>query len=131
MKYEVATVAAHWWALELLEMSPKNFDIGGTLPCELLASILFATEAMKNMPSIEQVECFEKKLEEKINSELENMENITLYVDYVADDLLTEALSSAGINANVLPIKTTMNITRNKVSVSKGYAEPSKVLFSI
>lgn len=58
MKYEVATVAAQWWAYELLEMSPKNFDIGGNEPCELLASILLATEAMKNMPSIEQVEFF-------------------------------------------------------------------------
>lgn len=69
-------------------------------------------------------------MEIKINSELKKVENITLSVDYVADDLLTEALSSAGINANVLPLKTTMHINRDKVAVSKGYGSPSKVIFS-
>ena len=130
MELKAATVAAQWWAYEIMDRSPNNFDIGAKEIHEFLASMFLAIEAEKNAPSVDKIETFEKKLNERINIELKRSGTLMLHVDYTPEGVLSEVLTDVGISPKVLPVKTTMHISKDEVSVSKGYGAPFKVIFS-
>lgn len=86
----------------------------------------------KSSISKEQVVIFKEELAQLI---VEKMSyswkgECILDVDYHPDMLLYTAAQIAGIDDNMsFPWKTSMRITKNKVSVSEGYAAPWETLW--
>ena len=61
---------------------------------------------------------------------MQKTNNLTIYVDYSGDEILTEALEKAGLENVILPWKTVMWIEGLNISVREGYGSEIKEIYS-
>ena len=129
MKYY--EVAAKWWADKIRKASPANFNNGDDGQRGGMAMIMATMIAMKNEPSSEVVDLFEKKLAEKIKEEVERRGQLSLDCDYSPDITLGNIANQTGVDTMSFPWKTNMNITADKVCVSFGYGSGYDTIFPV
>lgn len=126
---EYNKVAAKWWADKLRNVDPGNFDnVDNSSVCNLVI-ILATISALDSEPSSKAIDLFEEKLADTIKEHVENHSSMTLSVDYGPDYILGSIAHETGVSTNVFPWKTTMWIQKDKVSISAGYAAPTKTIF--
>ena len=126
---EYNKVAAKWWADRLRNVGPGNFNNGDESSTGGMAMALATLLAMNSQPSEDAIDLFEAKLAETIKKHVEDRGSMTLSVDYGPDYILSSVAQETGVSSNGFPWKTTMWIYKDKVTVSAGYAAPSKVIF--
>lgn len=98
-----------------------------------MAFLMAMMVSSKSSISKEQIDTFKKALADIIVEQLESSyyEECRLGVDYHPDMLLYSAAQKAGINDDMgFPWKTNMCISKEKVSVSAGYAAPWETLWT-
>lgn len=118
-------VASNWWADAIKNPSFDNGD-----PFTSIFATLLTADMDK--PSNDKVEKFKKYLADEIRKGIiENPNYFTLSVDYDPDEHLSKAASKAHLDTSVasFPWKTTMFVTRDKVSVRAGYGAAEEVLY--
>ena len=124
----VIEVATNWWA-DAIKL--PTFDNGDAVANKLATNL----NADMKQPEDDKIEKFKKYLGNEIRKGITVNFNrgFTLYVDYAPDpdSCLSVAANKAHLDAGVarFPWYTTMFITRDKVSVSKGYCAPEEVLY--
>ncbi len=125
---EYVKVAANWWANIIV--NPK-FDNGDDSNADGMAFLLTMMVNSKSSISKEQIDIFRKELADIIVEQMKSSRNgeCNLDVDYEPDMLLHEAAHKAGIDDMGFPWKTSMVISKDKVSVSVGYAADWKTLW--
>lgn len=117
---EYVKIAVNWWANAIV--NPK-FDNGDDSTG--IAVLLRMMVNTKNSISKEQIAIFKKELADLIVEQLNSTSygECRLGVDYQPDTLLSTAAQKAGIANDIgFPWKTDMVISKEKVSVSAGYA---------
>ena len=122
---KVIRVAADWWAEAVA--NPK-FDNGDAFT-SLFAAVLTAD---MQKPESGEIQRFKENLGLEILAGLiKNPNYFSLDVDYDPDYHLANAACKAGFRGGVLqfPWKTTMYITKDKVTVRAGYGAKSEVLY--
>ncbi len=120
--------AAKWWT-DLLRKGAE-WDNGDDR-CNAFTSTL-SSVFPKAVPTETQLETFYEALKANLKTTLRSDGTTQVYVDYHAPDVLMDAATSAGINANGMTTfgcKTCMWITPHKVSVSQGYGAPEKTIW--
>ena len=122
---DYAKVSAKWWADRLRKVSSENYD-NGDPQAMFLATML----AINYHPSDEAIDKFQEKLEEAIRERVEVRGSLTLCVDYNPDYILANAAYKASINTRCLPMKTTMCIQKDKISVRTGFAAQEETIYS-
>ena len=118
-------MASNWWADAIKNPSFDNGD-----PFTSIFATLLTADMDK--PSNDKVEKFKKYLADEIRKGIiENPNYFTLSVDYDPDEHLSKAASKAHLDTSVasFPWKTTMFVTRDKVSVRAGYGAAEEVLY--
>lgn len=126
---EYVKVAVNWWANAIA--NPK-FDNGDDSIAGGMALLLTMMVNSKSSIGKEQIGIFKKELAEIIVAQMKSSWNgeCCLGVDYHPDMLLYNAAQKAGINDDMgFPWKTNMCISKDKVSVSAGYAAPWETLW--
>lgn len=126
--------AAKWWRNKLENpMSLGNFKVtdnddpvGGIFMALAVQSI---GNRGKDKP--ECYEKFEKELTETLRDMMLVASSVTLSVDYGADHILSQVALKSGIRTSVFPMKTTMIITKEKVSVSCGYHSRNEIIYPV
>lgn len=117
--------AIDWWAEAI--QHPK-MDNGEDSLAELMA-MLGGSSLAKNF-SENEIKAFRSTLAAKIISEVERHGCIRLSVDYGPDRILSEAGEAAGITSEfAYPCKTSMNVSKDEVTVSAGYAAPHETIW--
>ena len=135
---QITHAAANWWA-EQLKPGEDNHDVGDAMG-NLLSNMMSTTA---KAPSDEAVEVFRQSLERQLTERYDNFldrfgvelfGSIAVSVDYGPGMFLCQALEEANIRdigSMLLPFKTHMRITANKVEVSKGYRAPYVTVIEI
>lgn len=101
----IAKVASKFWADKITFPNLNNGnDVSNCLDEILLQAKLQNTLAVTN----EKKARFELELRNIIFDRLQKTNNLTIYVDYSGDEILTEALEKAGLENVILPWKTVM-----------------------
>jgi hypothetical protein len=121
----IIDAAVEYWSGFIADPTTSKFDNGTD---DVTAMMLF--ELAKPAPATKrELELFKKTLSEVIEGERPS----SISVDYDLDFILGTALSLSGLDskARVFPVKTTMFIDweNDKVSVSEGYAAPTKTIY--
>ena len=126
--------AAKWWRNKLENpMSLGNFKVtdnddpmGG-----IFMAMAVQTMGNRGKDKPENYEKFEKELTETIRAMMLVATSVTLSVDYGADHILSRTALNSGIRNSVFPMKTTMIITKEKVSVSCGYHSRNEIIYPV
>lgn len=126
---EYNKVAAKWWADKFRNVGPGNFNNGDSSSAGGMAMIMATMLAMDSEPSAQAIDLFEQKLADTIKEHVESRGSMTLSVDYGPDYILGSLARETGVSTNGFPWKTTMWVEKDKVSVSAGYAAPTKIIF--
>jgi len=115
-KKELAKATAQWWRSQL---TCARHDNGDNSFSSILSGILADTIAMKNEPTVDQLD----KFEEVLTNALLNDDSPTIFLDcdYNPCRMLSEAAEAAGINTMVFPWKTNSRTTETELLVSEGY----------
>ena len=123
----IAQVASKFWAdkITLSNLDNQN-DVSDYLDSLLLQAKLQNTLAVTN----EKKARFELELRNIIFDKLQKTNNLTIYVDYSGDEILTEALEKAELENVILPWKTVMWIEGLNISVREGYGSEIKEIYS-
>lgn len=123
----IAKVASKFWADKITFPNLNNGnDVSDCLDEILLQAKLQNTLAVTN----EKKSRFELELRNIIFDKLQKTNNLTIYVDYSGDEILTEALEKAGLENVILPWKTVMWIEGLNISVREGYGSEIKEIYS-
>lgn len=123
----IAKVASKFWADKITFPNLDNQnDVSDYLDSLLLQAKLQNTLAVTN----EKKARFELELRNIIFDKLQKTNNLTIYVDYSGDEILTEALEKAGLENVILPWKTVMWIEGLNISVREGYGSEIKEIYS-
>ena len=123
----IAKVASNFWADKITFPNLNNGnDVSDCLDEILLQAKLQNTLAVTN----EKKSRFELELRNIIFDKLQKTNNLTIYVDYSGDEILTEALEKAGLENVILPWKTVMWIEGLNISVREGYGSEIKEIYS-
>lgn len=127
---EYVKVAVNWWANAIVNPKFDNGDdsmAGGGMA--FLMAMMVNTK--KNI-SDEQVKIFKDELANLIMAEMTSPYGCRLSVDYNPDYILSAAAEKAGIHNDMgFPWKTSMNITKEKVSVWAGYGASEEILWQL
>ncbi len=122
----IAKVASNFWADKITFPNLNNGnDVSDCLDEILLQAKLQNTLAVTN----EKKARFELELRNIIFDRLQKTNNLTIYVDYSGDEILTEALEKAGLENVILPWKTVMWIEGLNISVREGYGSEIKEIY--
>lgn len=123
----IARVASKFWAdkITLPNLDNQN-DVSDYLDSLLLQAKLQNTLAVTN----EKKTRFELELRNIIFDKLQKTNNLTIYVDYSGDEILTEALEKAELENIILPWKTVMWIEGLNISVREGHGSEIKEIYS-
>lgn len=122
----IAKVASNFWADKITFPNLNNGnDVSDCLDEILLQAKLQNTLAVTN----EKKARFELELRNIIFDRLQKTNNLTIYVDYSGDEILTEALEKAGLENVILPWKTVMWIEGLNISVKEGYGSEIKEIY--
>lgn len=122
----IAKVASNFWADKITFPNLNNGnDVSNCLDEILLQAKLQNTLAVTN----EKKARFELELRNIIFDKLQKTNNLTIYVDYLGDEILTEALEKAGLENVILPWKTVMWIEGLNISVREGYGSEIKEIY--
>lgn len=122
----IAKVASNFWADKITFPNLNNGnDVSNCLDEILLQAKLQNTLAVTN----EKKARFELELRNIIFDRLQKTNNLTIYVDYSGDEILTEALEKAGLENVILPWKTVMWIEGLNISVREGYGSEIKEIY--
>ena len=121
-----STVAGVDWWVE--QIQNPTFSNGGSGQTESLMAILRLQQVQPL--SLTQKKEFGKLLTDRIQTKLDAEGSICLFVDYAPYYDLGEVANSAGIPGVNFPIKTTMTITKNRVSVNCGYGADEVILYN-
>ena len=117
-KTEAARIAAHWWAQQVGATDDGTGQLLGD------AGLLFTvTRRRMKRPTPEQVALFESTLFSAILRQIESEHGarwLAVVMDWDADRTLGEALQAAGIDKFLLPMKTTMHISPDRIEVQLG-----------
>lgn len=127
---EYVKVAVNWWANAIVNPKFDNGDDSMTGGISLMMAMMVSS---KNSITAEQIGTFKKELANTIVEQIESSYygECRLSVDYHPDMLLYSAAQKAGINDDMgFPWKTNMSISKEKVSVSAGYAAPWEELWT-
>lgn len=123
----IAKVASKFWTDKITFPNLNNGnDVSNCLDEILLQAKLQNTLAITN----EKKARFELELRNIIFDKLQKTNNLTIYVDYSGDEILTEALEKAGLENVILPWKTVMWIEGLNISVREGYGSEIKEIYS-
>lgn len=123
----IAKVASKFWTDKITFPNLNNGnDVSNCLDEILLQAKLQNTLAVTN----EKKARFELELRNIIFDKLQKTNNLTIYVDYSGDEILTEALEKAGLENVILPWKTVMWIEGLNISVREGYGSEIKEIYS-
>ena len=123
----IAKVASKFWTDKITFPNLNNGnDVSDCLDEILLQAKLQNTLAVTN----EKKARFELELKNIIFDKLQKTGNLTIYVDYSGDEILTEALEKAGLENVILPWKTVMWIEGLNISVREGYGSEIKEIYS-
>lgn len=123
----IAKVASKFWTDKITFPNLNNGnDVSDCLDEILLQAKLQNTLAVTN----EKKARFELELRNIIFDKLQKTGNLTIYVDYSGDEILTEALEKAGLENVILPWKTVMWIEGVNISVREGYGSEIKEIYS-
>lgn len=122
----IAKVASKFWTDKITFPNLNNGnDVSNCLDEILLQAKLQNTLAITN----EKKARFELELRNIIFYKLQKTNNLTIYVDYSGDEILTEALEKAGLENVILPWKTVMWIEGLNISVREGYGLEIKEIY--
>ncbi len=122
----IAKVASNFWADKITFPNLNNGnDVSNCLDEILLQAKLQNTLAVTN----EKKARFELELRNIIFDKLQKTNNLTIYVDYSGDEILTEALEKAGLENVILPWKTVMWIEGLNISVREGHGSEIKEIY--
>lgn len=122
----IAKVASNFWTDKITFPNLNNGnDVSNCLDEILLQAKLQNTLAVTN----EKKARFELELRNIIFDKLQKTNNLTIYVDYSGDEILTEALEKAGLENVILPWKTVMWIEGLNISVREGYGSEIKEIY--
>ena len=122
----IAKVASKFWAYKITFPNLNNGnDVSNCLDEILLQTKLQNTLAVTN----EKKARFELELRNIIFDKLQKTNNLTIYVDYSGDEILTEALEKAGLENVILPWKTVMWIEGLNISVREGHGSEIKEIY--
>lgn len=123
----IAKVASKFWTDKITFPNLNNGnDVSDCLDEILLQAKLQNTLAVTN----EKKARFELELRNIIFDKLQKTNNLTIYVDYSGDEILTEALEKTGLENVILPWKTVMWIEGLNISVREGYGSEIKEIYS-
>lgn len=128
---EYNKVAAKWWADRLRNIEVDNFNIGEKNDVGLFAMIFGASFAINKKPSASNINKFEELLAETIKEQVEVRGSLILSCDYHPNYILEDIAQKAGISKDVFPWKTTMWITKDKVTVKARYNLANKKIFPV
>lgn len=130
MEYnEIAAVAAKWWADQLREIDPGNFDIGSNSRSGDVVMFLSTMLAYETRPSETAIDLFEERLADTIKKHLEDRPTMKLRVDYHPDLTLESVAQETGVDTDGFPLKTNMYIEDGKVTVKVGSSGRSEVIY--
>ncbi len=124
--------ASEWW---VKKMQAPVFDNGANDSANMMAQLL-ATLSHKAEPN-EKVLKFKEALKglitKELGSESGSLYGTSLGVDYHPDNILSKALSKAGIDDNMstLPWKTHMSINDGKIEAHSGYGAPREAVYEL
>lgn len=122
----IAKVASNFWTDKITFPNLNNGnDVSNCLDEILLQAKLQNTLAVTN----EKKARFELELRNIIFDKLQKTNNLTIYVDYSGDEILTEALEKAGLENVILPWKTVMWIEGLNISVREGHGSEIKEIY--
>ncbi len=122
----IAKVASKFWTDKITFPNLNNGnDVSNCLDEILLQAKLQNTLAVTNEKKVR----FELELRNIIFDKLQKTNNLTIYVDYSGDEILTEALEKAGLENVILPWKTVMWIEGLNISVREGYGSEIKEIY--
>lgn len=124
---EIAQLAAEWWATKVI--NPK-MDNGDTSSLGFMGMMLARklVEPVSEETKANFIKDLSMRIEGKL--ELDNTYDFILDVDYGPCRELREAAEIAGLSLNNFPIKTTMWISKNHVSVRYGYGANIEYLYA-
>ena len=126
IRNKTALVAAKWWADKL--RYGTTHDNGDNQQSFMMN--LFLALAKKKEGFDEKIDEFESKLAELIDEELERRWSVYLRVDYHPEGLLYEAAQAVNIDVEYkLPVKTSMQVTKEEIQVAEGYGKEFTKLF--
>ena len=114
--------AVNWWANAI---QTTNFDMGEEVPM----AIFNLLNSNKKEKTAEEIKIFKERLAKNINNQIKQLGYCTLNVDYAPDQILNDAGSLIGLEMFDYPIKTHMNINKEKVEVSSGYGAPYQTIW--
>ena len=118
MKQETAYKAAKWWADFLRNPGPMNNGDDSPTGDMMRVMMTLLQDEIVNQFSKEQIDIFEKHLADSIITN----DSDWLNVDYHPCLTLSDAATKAGIDVDfILPVKTSMWIEGDKITVSIGY----------
>lgn len=123
-------VAVNWWANAIVNPKFDNGDdsMAGGGMAFLMAMMVNTKKNISN----EQIKIFKEELAILIMAEMTSSYSCCLSVDYNPDCILSAAAEKAGINNNMgFPWKTSMNVSKDKVSVWAGYGASEEILWQI
>ena len=124
--------ASEWW---VKKMQAPVFDNGANDSASMMAQLL-ANLNHKAEPT-EKVLKFKEALKgiitEELGDERGSRYGMSFGVDYDPDRILSEALSTAGIedSMSTLPWKTGMSIRDGKIEAHSGYGAPREVVYEL
>jgi hypothetical protein len=125
--FEIASVAAKWWA-NLLKSNFSHDNGGSIMQSAMMNYISSLNEKLSN----ESISAFESTLAKLIHADIETMNYVLdISVDYDACDILVSAFAIAGISYEkyLLPCKTQMIISPDKIIAKIGYGSPFETIY--
>lgn len=126
--YPIIETASNWWAEEIKNPS---FNIGENDEKAFWFNIISSINSSnQSKVTKESVKLFKEELAKIIKKKLKNNNDFTISVDYQPDSILQESAEKANLNGIDFPLKTTMWINKDKVSVRKGLGSPVVDLYN-
>lgn len=128
-----AQAAANWWAEAIGE--PPRFDNGDrSTNGQIISMLATMAAAGQPEPTDGQREGFAALLATAIQAQLDRFPErdwaVTVGVDYGPDLILADAAKAAGVPTSRFPWKTMMWVYSDHVTVSAGYAAPTRLVWA-
>lgn len=118
---EISKLASEWWADKVINPKFENSDDNSNGEFTITVDKYVNSESRNKF-----IENLSKSIEDSLN---QNKRKIILDVDYCACKELKEAGEYAGISKDEFPLKTTMLIDKNHISVRHGCGTKEKYLY--
>jgi len=124
----VVKVAVDWW-IDKMTGSHRCANIGMDGMAGAFASLFMQMAYDQDKPLPEEMQNFEKILTETITKRLFEGRDTQLDVDYGPSGVLRDVLIESHVSGSRVPLKTTMDISFDRVTVSCGYAAPWETIY--